>query len=52
MQVIRIGSFNPDTRIVKKATEILRLGGIIVYPTDTTYALGTNASDPVSVLKV
>ncbi len=31
---------NPDQRKIKLVAEILERGGIIVYPTDTVYALG------------
>jgi tRNA threonylcarbamoyl adenosine modification protein (Sua5/YciO/YrdC/YwlC family) len=35
-----INSENPQARLIKKAVEILRDGGIIIYPTDTVYGLG------------
>ncbi|TNG94257.1 L-threonylcarbamoyladenylate synthase [Testudinibacter sp. TR-2022] len=31
---------NPQPRLIKQAVEILRRGGVIVYPTDSGYALG------------
>jgi tRNA threonylcarbamoyl adenosine modification protein (Sua5/YciO/YrdC/YwlC family) len=31
---------NPHDRVIMKAVEILRNGGVIVYPTDTVYGLG------------
>ena len=31
---------NPQMRWIKKAVEILRQGGVIIYPTDTVYGLG------------
>ena len=31
---------NPQERLVKQAAEIVRQGGVIVYPTDSCYALG------------
>lgn len=31
---------NPQTRLIKQSVEILREGGVIVYPTDSGYALG------------
>lgn len=31
---------NPQIRWIKKAVEILRQGGVVVYPTDTVYGLG------------
>jgi len=31
---------NPQSRLVRRAVEILLAGGVIVYPTDSSYALG------------
>ncbi len=39
-EVLRIHSKNPQMRFINKATEILRNGGVIIYPTDTVYGLG------------
>lgn len=35
-----IHSENPQTRLIDQAVAVLRDGGLIVYPTDTTYAIG------------
>ncbi len=31
---------DPQPRLIEQAVDVLRSGGLIVYPTDTTYALG------------
>jgi tRNA threonylcarbamoyl adenosine modification protein (Sua5/YciO/YrdC/YwlC family) len=31
---------NPEGRKINRAVEILRMGGIIIYPTDTVYGIG------------
>ena len=31
---------NPQARLINQAVEIVRKGGVIVYPTDSGYALG------------
>lgn len=36
---------NPQQRLVKQAADILRNGGVIVYPTDSGYALGCALGD-------
>ncbi len=41
-ELFRIHQENPQTRLVKKTVDILKRGGIIVHPTDTTYALGVH----------
>lgn len=39
-QVFHIHPDNPQPRLIRQAADILRAGGLIAYPTDTTYALG------------
>ncbi|AXF75762.1 threonylcarbamoyl-AMP synthase [Erwinia tracheiphila] len=36
---------NPQPRLIKQAVEILNKGGVIVYPTDSGYALGCRQED-------
>ena len=37
---VEINPSNIDIRLIRQAVEILRNGGVIVFPTDTVYALG------------
>ncbi|MEQ6341758.1 MAG: L-threonylcarbamoyladenylate synthase [Gammaproteobacteria bacterium] len=37
---IEIHPENPQPRLVKQAVDIIRAGGVIIYPTDSCYALG------------
>lgn len=39
-QFFQIHPENPQPRLIKQAVEILRQGGIVVYPTDSSYAVG------------
>jgi len=39
-QFFQIHPDNPQPRLIRQAVEILRSGGVIVYPTDSSYALG------------
>jgi len=39
-QYFVINAENPQARLIKHAVEILRDGGVIAYPTDSSYALG------------
>ncbi len=51
MEIIRI----KDTRVEEAATNaavVLRAGGIILYPTDTLYGLGVDASNKEALLKL
>lgn len=37
---------------IQKAIEVLRNGGIILYPTDTVWGIGCDATDPEAVAKI
>jgi tRNA threonylcarbamoyl adenosine modification protein (Sua5/YciO/YrdC/YwlC family) len=39
-QYFRVHPDNPQRRLLKQASEILQRGGVVVYPTDSAYALG------------
>jgi len=38
--LIAINNQNPQMRLIRRAVEILRGGGIVIYPTDTVYGMG------------
>src|SRR5690554_7789935 len=44
-QFFQIHPENPQKRLINQAVEILRKGGVIVYPTDSGYALGCHLGD-------
>lgn len=44
-QFFQIHPDNPQHRLIQQAVEIVRKGGIIVYPTDSAYALGCHIGD-------
>ena len=37
---------------IQKAVEVLRKGGVILYPTDTVWGIGCDATDPEAVAKI
>jgi len=43
---------NPNQRLIRHAAEIVRDGGIIVYPTDSSYALGCHLDDKNAVTRI
>jgi len=36
---------NPQVRLIRQAVDILNAGGVIIYPTDSAYALGCRIGD-------
>ncbi|MCW5589067.1 MAG: threonylcarbamoyl-AMP synthase [Legionellales bacterium] len=42
---LHIHPLNPQQRLIHRAIEIIRQGGVIVYPTDSAYALGCQIGD-------
>ncbi len=44
-QYFRLHEVNPQLRLIRRAAEILRAGGVIAYPTDSCYALGCHIGD-------
>ena len=44
-QFFSIHPDNPQQRLISQAVEIIRKGGVVAYPTDTTYALGCRIGD-------
>jgi len=43
---------NPQVRLMRRAADILRAGGVIVYPTDSCYALGCHLGDKAAVERI
>jgi tRNA threonylcarbamoyl adenosine modification protein (Sua5/YciO/YrdC/YwlC family) len=48
-QYFVIHPLNPQLRLIRKAADIVRAGGIIVYPTDSCYALGCRIGDKTAM---
>ncbi len=44
-QFFQIHPDNPQARLVRQAVDIIRSGGVVVYPTDSAYALGCHLGD-------
>lgn len=40
--LLQINQENPQERLISRAVEVLERGGLIAYPTDTTYGIGCN----------
>ena len=48
-QYFSIHPTHPQARLVRRAAEIVRRGGLIAYPTDSCYALGCHLGDARAV---
>ena len=44
-QLLAIHATHPQPRLIARAVAVLRAGGVIVYPTDSCYALGCQIGD-------
>ena len=44
-QFFQIHPDNPQARLIRQAVDIVRGGGVVVYPTDSAYALGCHIGD-------
>lgn len=44
-QFFQIHPETPQARLVRQASDIIRSGGVVVYPTDSAYALGCHIGD-------
>lgn len=52
MEIININAQNPAEKIITEALDVLREGGIVLYPTDTIYGLGVSINDENALKKL
>ena len=51
-QFLAVHPEHPQPRLVKRAAEILATGGVVAYPTDSTYALACRVGDKAAVERI
>ena len=51
-QYFEIHPTHPQARLVRRAAEIVRRGGLIAYPTDSCYALGCHLGDAAALARL
>ncbi|HET7650880.1 MAG TPA: L-threonylcarbamoyladenylate synthase [Gammaproteobacteria bacterium] len=51
-QFFNIHPVNPQPRLIHRCVEILRSGGVVVYPTDSCYALGCLLGDKAAMDRI
>ncbi|BCQ60247.1 hypothetical protein PBOI14_19970 [Pseudomonas sp. Boi14] len=51
-QFFQIHPENPQPRLIKQAVEIIRSGGVVIYPTDSSYAVACQMGDKGAIERV
>ncbi len=51
-KIIKISKTDPDRNAIHLASEILHLGGLVAFPTETVYGLGADAFNGSAIRKV
>lgn len=51
-EFIRLYEQNPDPKRVRQIVDVLRNGGVIIYPTDTVYGLGCDITNQRAVERI
>lgn len=50
--LLRIYPENPNVRYIRKVADVLEAGGIVIYPTDTVYAMGCDIKAHKAIEKI
>jgi len=50
--LLKINPTNPQERLIKKAVDILKQGGVIAYPTDTIYGIGCDIMNKRAIERI
>jgi tRNA threonylcarbamoyl adenosine modification protein (Sua5/YciO/YrdC/YwlC family) len=51
-QFFQIHPANPQTRLIRRSVEILLEGGVILYPTDSSYAMGCQIGEKSAMERI
>ncbi len=50
--LVNINQQNPQLRLIRKVVEILKKGGVVVYPTDTYYGIGCDIMNKKAIERI
>ena len=50
--LLKLYNENPNPRTVREVVDVLRKGGVIIYPTDTVYGLGCDITKPRAIERI
>src|SRR5262249_43026888 len=51
-QIFKVHPDNPQLHLIRQAVNIIRDGGVIVYPTDSAYALACHIGDKDALMRI
>ena len=51
-ELIKIYEENPNPKDIKRVVDVLRNGGLVIYPTDTIYGLGCDITNTAALEKI
>jgi len=51
-QYFQIHPHNPQRRLISQAVAVMRAGGVVAYPTDSSYALGCHLGDKAAMERI
>jgi len=49
---LAIHPLNPEPRLIERAVDVLKTGGIVIYPTDTVYGIGCSIENKNAIEKI
>ncbi len=51
-QYFQIHPENPQVRLIRQAVQLIREGGVVVFPTDSSYAIGCQLGDKAAMERI
>jgi len=51
-RILRVDPSNPEVELIKLASNIIKRGGTVAFPTETVYGLGADALNSEAVMKI
>ncbi len=51
-KILKINPEEPQKKIIEEAVNVMRRGGLVIYPTETCYGIGADATNAQSIKRV
>lgn len=52
MKIVKVSSRHPDQKVIQAAAQVIRRGGLVIFPTETVYGLGADAFNAAAVAEI